>query len=191
MHTSPLRTACFVLLLGSAALAHAGDVSIKPGLWVISHQGNMSHNGMNMKMPSPQEMQAMMKNLPPDVQAKMSQHMGDHGMAAVTDEGVKVCVSPEQAAQNSFATPPNSQCKVADQTRQGNTISIKMQCPQGEMESTVTLQSDTAWSSTMKGQMQHDGQNSSMDMQASGKWLSADCGTLKPMGTMGAAAPAK
>jgi hypothetical protein len=185
MHT-PLRTTLFLLLLGSAGLTQAADVTIKPGLWVISHQGNMSHGGMNMKMPSAQEMQAMMKNLPPEARAQMEKNMGPNGMAMMTDEGVKVCVSPEQAAQNSFATPPTSECKVVNQSRTGNTISIKMQCPQGEMESTVTLQSDTAWSSTMKGQMQHDGQNSSMDMQASGKWLSADCGTLKPMGAAAA-----
>lgn len=178
-----LRTTFCFLLLGSA-ITHASDVNIKPGLWVINHQGNMNHQGMNMKMPSPQEMQAMMKNLPPDVQAKIAQHTGENGSAMMTDEGIKVCISPEQAAQNTLPMAPNNnQCKVANQTRHGNTISVKMQCPQGEMESTITLQSDTAWSSTMKGSMQHKGKNSSMEMQASGKWLNKDCGSLKPFST--------
>jgi Protein of unknown function (DUF3617) len=178
-----LRTTLCFLLLGPA-IAHANGVNIKPGLWVISHQGNMNHHGVNMKMPSPQEMQAMMKNLPPDVQAKIAQHTGENGSAMMTDEGVKVCISPEQAAQNTLPMAPNnSQCKLANQTRHGNTINIKMQCPQGEMESTVTLQSDTAWSSNMKGNMQQNGKNSSMNMQATGKWLNSDCGTLKPFST--------
>lgn len=171
-----------LLLTGLATHVVAADVTIKPGLWLITHQGSINHAGMNVQMPDAKQMQAMMKNLPPDMQAKMAQNMGQNGMAAMTGDGIKICVSQEQAAQNNFATPPNSQCKIVNQNRSGNTINVKMQCPQGEMESTVTLQSDTAWSSTMKGQMKEGDKTTSMDMQATGKWLGNDCGTLKPLG---------
>lgn len=179
MH-KPLRTTLFLLLLSSAALTHAADVNINPGLWVVQHHGTMGNNGVTMPIPDATQLQGLMKNLPPEARAQIEKHVGANGTAMAAGQDVKVCISPEQAAKNEFPTDPTGKCKLMNNTRTGNTIAIKMQCSKGDVDAVITLHDAASWSSTMKGSAQNGGQNYTMDMQATGKWLGNDCGTLKP-----------
>lgn len=175
-----LKNSLGLLIAMSAMQAIAEDLHINPGLWVVQHQGTMGNNGVTMPIPDATQMQAMMKNLPPQMRAQVEKHVGANGTAMASGQDVKVCISPEQAAKNEFPTDPSGQCKLMNNTRTGNTIAIKMQCSKGDVDAVITLHDAQSWSSTMKGSAQNGAQNYTMDMQATGKWLGNDCGTLKP-----------
>lgn len=171
-----------LLIAMSTMHAAADELHINPGLWVVQHQGTMGANGVTMPMPDATQLQGLMKNLSPQARAQVEKHIGANGTAMASGQDVKVCISPEQAAKNEFPTDPSGQCKLINNSRVGNTITIKMQCTKGDMDAVITLNDATSWNSTMKGSAQNGTQNYTMDMQATGKWLGNDCGTLKPFG---------
>lgn len=177
---SILKQSLGLLITIGAMQVAADDLHINPGLWVVQHHGTMGNNGISMPIPDATQLQGLMKNLPPQARAQIEKHVGANGTAMAAGQDVKVCVSKEQAAKNEFPTDPTGKCKLINNTRTGNTIAIKMQCSKGDVDAVITLHDATWWSSTMKGSAQNGAQNYTMDMQATGKWLGNDCGTLKP-----------
>jgi hypothetical protein len=174
-----VRSSVSLLLISFFINAYAED-HMKPGLWQINHQGDMNIGGTEMKIPDTNQMQAMMQTLSPEMRAKMESYMRKNTAVAPSEGGLKACISPEQAARNDFPTSPQTSCKVMGNKRVGNTISVQLHCPQGDMDSTVTLHNPESWSGVTKGHMQRGTETYSMNMQAEGKWISADCGNLKP-----------
>jgi len=48
-------------------------------------------------------------------------------------------------------------------------------------EGDVIADSDTSYRAHMKIRSDEQGRNQTMDMDVTGKWLSADCGTVRPL----------
>jgi len=161
-----------VLGVASAALfsvtAFAGD--IKPGLWEATTQGSgisvMQQELAKMPPAERKQMEAML--------AKQGVKMNDGGMV------VNFCVTPEMAKRGIVPIQEQGNCTTKTSPRVGNTIKISSTCaaePPVSIEGEVTFQGDTAYS--VKIRTTAGGQT--MDSQASGRWLQADCGNVKPM----------
>jgi hypothetical protein len=180
------------LLLPLSALA---DSHQKPGLWQIDNQMQMKNPQMAAAAGKMQQMTPEMQQMMAARGIKMPQVSSDGTMTQSMSN--QICVTPEQAAK---ADHPdfgrNQQCQMTKSSYSGNTFSGEMTCHSPEMNGTgqinMTMDGDTGYHGTMHftGTSAHGGP---MDMnnQISGKWLSADCGSVKTAQQMGSDAAAR
>jgi uncharacterized protein DUF3617 len=171
MRPSMLR-ACAVVaaatLLMAAAWSHG-----KPGLWSVTTRIEFTKGG-------PQ--------IPPEQLAKMK----EQGMKLPFGQPVTIstCVTPEQAAREELPKPQqrmNDRCQMQNLTRAGSTFTADMVCD-GEMRGTghleVTYQDDEHYAGTLHFvSTSKRGGEVDMTDTISGRWLGADCGSVKPMGS--------
>ncbi len=174
-------------LLACIALAAAASTSaqtLKPGLWEITNQmQGASGSKMDAAMAQMQKQMAAMspeqRKMVEDMMAKKGMQMGaapGGGMA------MKICITPEMAARNDVAPQQHGRCTHTPAPRSGNTQKFSYTCtqPPSHGEGEVTFTSPEAYTMAMKTVTTIKGQEETMDMKASGKWLGSDCGTIKP-----------
>ena len=167
-------------LLAMLLLAFAGFLQseaikdIKPGLWEIQHETSVDGQALP-------DMNKMLEQVPPEMRGQVQAMMAKNG-AGMTDTGVTICITPEQIANQQYGNDPKSKCKMTDIKREGNVTHMKMLCsqPKGEGETTVTRLSPESWTSVSKMTMEEQGAPHTMNSEATAKWLSSDCGDVKP-----------
>jgi hypothetical protein len=173
-------------LLGAASLAQAQKLS--PGLW----ENTMLLKSQNAEMDSQMaKMQAEMAKMPADKRQMMESMMAQRGISMGAPGGsgspgisVRTCMSKEQAERGEPPEDDKRQCKRESFSRSGSTIKFKVVCsnPPSTGEGEFTMNGDKSYSGKMTMSSQVNGKPTAMEMQQSGKWLSADCGELKPIG---------
>jgi hypothetical protein len=148
----------------------------KPGLWEVTTRMN------DPKMQA--QMDAAMKQLekmPPKERKMMEEMMAKQGVTMPSGGaiGSRFCVTKDMAEKD-YVPAPAEGCTQQSQ-RKGNQLTINMQCtkPKSDIVMVANFISDTQYTMTMKGSGPTP--DSNVDMTGSGKWLGADCGTLKPM----------
>ena len=176
LHLLPLA------LMAAAPGVHAQKLS--PGLWENTVQ--VQNPEMDAQMA---KMQAELAKMPPEKRQMMEAMMAQRGMAmapagAGGGMSVRSCLSKEQAERGEPPEDDKRQCKRDSLTRSGSTLKFKVTCsnPPSTGEGEFTMTSDKAYAGKMTMCMQGS-PGGGMAMQLTGKWLSADCGNLKPMGS--------
>jgi hypothetical protein len=167
-------------LLAMLLLAFAGFLQseaikdIKPGLWEIQHETSVDGQALP-------DMNKMLEQVPPEMRGQVQAMMAKNG-AGMTDTGVTICITPEQIANQQYGNDPKSKCKMTDIKREGNVTHMKMLCsqPKGEGETTVTRLSPESWTSVSIMTMEEQDAPHIMNSEATAKWLSSDCGDVKP-----------
>ena len=153
------------------------------GLWEHSMVTKSDDDKMNKAMA---DMQKQMAAMPPEQRKQMESMMASRGVKMSTDGSgattVKVCISKEEAAKLPEARMNLGQCVQKDIQRSGNTMKFKYECtqPPSTGEGEVTFISDKAYSGKTLMTSQQGGKPQQMTMSMQGKWLSADCGSVKP-----------
>jgi hypothetical protein len=171
-----------VLAAGTFAVSASAE-NLKPGLWEITN--NMKSSSGDMEKARAAQ-QAQMANMPPEQRKKMEEMMAQHGvqMGAGGPGGMKVktCMTKEMVDRNEFPAQHGS-CKTTSQSRSGNTMKMAYTCtnPPSSGEGQFTIQSPEAYTMKMVVNTTRQGKPETMNMDASGKWLGADCGSIKPM----------
>jgi len=173
-------------LLYALALCAAGSFSLtaaaqnlKPGLWETTH--NMKSSGGEME-----KAQAQMANMPPEQRKMMEKMMAEHGMKMGAGGpgamNVKTCMTKEMVERSELPAQ-HGDCKTTSQQRSGNTIKMAFTCtnPPSSGEGQYTIVSPEAYTMKMVVKSTAQGKPETMNMDASGKWLAADCGSVKPM----------
>lgn len=177
----PQHTIVATLLL--AASACAGAQTMKPGLWEINNKMQMDGK-MGQEMARAQQ---EMANMPPeqrkmmqDMMAKQGVTMGKQGPGNI---GMKVCMTKEMVERNEMPSQKDG-CKQTTSPRSGKTMKISFTCtnPPSSGEGQITFVSPEAYTMNMTMNTVAEGRPQKMNMDASGKWLSADCGAIKPGG---------
>jgi hypothetical protein len=151
-----------------------------PGLW--EHTFKMTSPGGEMEKAQAQ-MQAQLAAMPPEKRKQIEEMMKGRGVTMGAQGTVtKVCVSKEQAAKP--AEPQmTGDCSRQDVTRSGNKMKYRFECSKPQPmtgEGEMTWLGDKAYSGKSTVSTQRNGQPQQMGMEMSGKWLSADCGDVKP-----------
>lgn len=175
--------ACAPLLLSASLTAHAQ--SMKPGLWEITNQmqgapGSKADAAMAQMQKQMASMTPEQRKMVEDMMAKKGMQMGaapGGGMA------VKICLTPEMAARNEVAPAQQGNCTHTPSPRSGNTQKFAFTCtqPPSRGEGQVTYTSPEAYAMKMTTTTTVKGKEETMDMQAQGKWLGSDCGSVKPL----------
>jgi hypothetical protein len=175
----------FILAAAAAASClaalPAGAQTLKPGLWEMTNKMNSPQMDQAMA-----EMQKQIAAMPPAERKQMEEMMAKQGVKMVPNAGqgmsVQMCMTKEMVEQNAMPMEKND-CKITSQSKSGSTHKMAFSCPNppssGEMQ--WTMASPEAYSSRMTVKTTVQGKTETMTMEGSGRWLKADCGTVKPM----------
>lgn len=150
--------------------AHAAG-KMKPGLWEMSMQSDA--------------IKAMPK-MPP-AQMEQMKKMGIK-MPMMQDGAMKtsVCISKEMAEQNHPAAMQKNQagCKPQNIAQSGNDFSMELICDSPELKGIGTIRGSYNGSDSVRSTYDFKGTSHNnpvtQHMETTGKWLSPDCGDIKP-----------
>lgn len=164
---------CFTL--GSTA-ARAQVAPIKPGLWQIEIERET--NGQ--KAP---DMSERLKNMPPERRAQIEAMMKQRGMEA-NGNTVKVCQTREMLDSKKFVNPIPD-CKTTYSTRTDSSWKSHTSCPENHLESDSEIIFSNSENYVVKtsSTTKSGSETKVSHMTRTGKWLSADCGDIKPLAT--------
>jgi len=155
-----------------------------PGLWEHSVTMKSDDGAIDGAMA---EMQKQMAAMTPEQRKQMEAAMAGRGikMGATGGGSIKVCVTPEEAAKTPEMRASAGQCTQKNMQRSGNTIKFKYECtqPPSAGEGEMTFVSDKAYSGKTVMSSLDASKPQQMTMEMQGKWLSADCGDVKPRPT--------
>jgi hypothetical protein len=152
----------------------AAAAQVKPGLW-------------EMTMKSDQFKQQPMPNLTP-AQKEQMQKMGVT-LPTVRDGAFvqQVCLTKEDIARNKTPGAPreaSGECKIANQNQSGNTYRADLVCDGPNLKGKGTLKGtysgDSSYTSSYDFNGTSRGREANQHIETSGKWLKADCGSVKP-----------
>lgn len=178
----PRTLSLLLCLLTVSATAHAQ--STKPGLWEINQKMGGSAE-MDQAMA---QMQKQMAGMSPAEKKMMQDMMGKQGMTMPTPGAgggmaMKVCITPEMAAKQDMPVQSEGECTTTITSRSANTLTMNFVCknPPSTGEGTYTFSGDTAYTMKMQMKTTQQGKPVSSTLDGQGKWLSASCGTVKPL----------
>lgn len=179
MRTARLHAAAWLMACAGAAFAQP---AFKPGLWEV--QTRMPGDPEFDK--SMAEMREALASMSPEERKQMEAAMGQHGarFAAGGKGGaaIRFCMSREQA-ERSEVSGAQGDCTVGKASRSGNTLTSSFTCnnPKSYGESVVKVASAQAYSARMTMVTEQNGRKDKTVIESDARWLSADCGTIKPL----------
>jgi hypothetical protein len=171
----------FAASLALASLAvHAQ--STRAGLWEMN-----SKMGGNPEMDAAMaQMQKQMAAMPPEQRKMMEEMMAKQGVSLSPAAGggvaIKTCVTPEMAAKQELPTQTEGECTTTVTSRSASVMKMNFVCknPPSSGEGTYTFSGDTAFTMKMLVKTTRNGKPETTTIDGGGKWLSADCGNIKP-----------
>jgi len=148
---------------------------IKPGLWEIRSEREID----GQKAPDPSE---QMKNLPPEVRAKVEAMMKEKGIGAGEGGMNRVCLSRETLDQGQWQGQSDN-CKTEFTTRSASSWKWRSVCTkpdsESEGEARFTNNENYIVKTLMKTKVQGQDRLTRTTIQA--KWAGGDCGDIKPV----------
>ena len=181
-----MKLSClFAATIAFASFA-AGAQQLKPGLWEITNKMQTGSGQMEQQMA---QMQQQMANMPPEQRKMVEEMMAKQGVkmgpggpgGGIT---ARICMTKEMVERNEVPSgQQRGDCKTTQQSRSGNTMKMAFSCtnPPSSGEGQVTFNSNEAYTMKMVVHTQVQGRPETMNMDASGKYLGADCGNIKPI----------
>jgi uncharacterized protein YneF (UPF0154 family) len=165
-----------------AASASAGAQGLKPGLWEVTQKIQTQSGETERAMA---DMQKQMAAMPPEQRKQIEEMMARQGVkpGGGGDMSVKVCMTKEMIERNDMPMQQQrGDCKTTQQSRSGNTMKMAYTCatPPSSGEGEITYIGSEGYSMKMDVTTEVRGKPEKMNMQGSGKWMGADCGTVKP-----------
>jgi hypothetical protein len=173
-----------------ALLAAAGFIALpsyaqnmKSGLWEMSNKMQSSDGKMEKAMA---QMQQQLASMPADQRKMMEDMMAKNGVQMGTPGGpmnVRMCITKEMIAQGMLPTQQQGDCTSTRSPMVGNTVHMTYKCanPPSSGEGDMVFQGDSAYSMKMKVEHMQGGKKETMTMDGTAKWVSNDCGAIKPM----------
>ncbi|NHZ91958.1 DUF3617 family protein [Massilia sp. CCM 8733] len=173
-------------LVSAAALAMspAFAQTMKPGLWESVSKTTSSDPATTKAMADSQK---AMAKLPAAQRKEMEKAMNQPGGPAMTmnDDGsftVKACVTQKQIDAGANIGVDDGNCKYKQGANVGGTQTYSFACatPPSSGEGKTVYQGNE-YTSTMKMSTMASGKKDVMTTETKGKWLGADCGSIKPL----------
>lgn len=179
------------LLLFCLAALPATAQNLKPGLWELSNRvASASPETMAIMSAAQQQM----ANMAPEQRKAMEQMMASHGVNLNLGDngGVKMtyCLTKDMAEKQDLPAGQPGQCTTTRTPVPGG-LNVSFNCsrPPSSGNGQVIFNGNTAYSMRMNVNSSMQGKPQTMLVEGSGRWLSADCGSVKPLAP--AAPPSK
>ena len=157
--------------------------NLKPGLWEIN---NKMQSGSGQLEKGMAEMQKEMATMPPEQRKMMQDMMAKQGVSvgagAPGSMAVNICMTKDMVERNELSAQPGD-CKTSSAPRAGNTMKMSFVCtqPPSSGEGVVTFVSPEAYTMKMAMKSAMQGKPETITMEGSGKWLTSNCGAVKPI----------
>jgi hypothetical protein len=174
-----------LVFVSCGTVAVAQSLPVKPGLWETQATTTLA-------MQLPPEMEAKIAAMSPDQQAQMRAMMGATGGGGKpTTFTRQTCVAPGTTVENMMnreQQTPGMTCTVSNKTQSASGMSFDMVCtgPKASVKGHTDLHivdaghvSSTTHATSTASSQGHT-MNSTMDVTSSAKYVSADCGDVKP-----------
>lgn len=162
------------LLLASAP---AFSLEMRPGLWEITSD-DIQVNGT--EMPGMDEMVEQMKALPAEQRKMMEDMLAAQGVELGTG-GIRMCLSAAQVKSRQLPFQDEAGCRQEVTSQKDDLWQFSFDCPDATGKGETRLISDREVVSVIDSQYRTGTQEGSSRMQSRGKWISDDCGQLKPL----------
>jgi hypothetical protein len=168
----------FALALAAAlapAVACAQTPPIKPGLWEVRSERQVD----GRKAPPPAD---AMKNLSPEVRARIEAQMKANGVAVGTGGANRICLDKASLDAGRWQSRATS-CKTDYSARSATGWKWRSTCTQPESTSDGEAVFTNAENYTVSTTSTHTfrGEPKTTQMTIRAKWIGADCGDLKPI----------
>lgn len=155
--------------------------TLKPGLWDMEArpQGDPEMDQRIAKM------RKDIEALPPEQRKQAEAMMAAHGMQIASGPGgssrMQICLTPEMVARNQLYIP-RSDCE-SKQQRSGSKVHLTYTCTRPRSSGDVQITVNSAESYVLHADMtdELEGKPKKSTIDGTGKWLSADCGQVKPI----------
>ncbi len=177
-----LATAFFLVLAWCVAPS-VGAQTLQPGLWEITQKMQSSSGQMEQQMA---EMNRQLAAMPPEQRKMMEAMMAQNGVGMASGAGgalaIRMCFTKEMVERNELPAQEGD-CKTTVSPRTGNTMKMRFVCtkPPSNGEGEMTFVSAQAYTSRMTVNTTANGKAEKVTMNSAGKWLSANCGSVKPI----------
>lgn len=173
-----------VILCMSAFVVHADNSQavmaslvkdVKPGLWEV--QQKTAVDGQQLP-----DMNQMLEKVPPEMRAQVEAMMSKKAAKLASGKSVQVCLTKAQLEKQTTENDPRNRCQFNNIQREGNVTRVSMHCskPKAQGETTITRLSAEAWTSITQMTVEEQGAHA-INNEAKARWLSADCGDIKPV----------
>jgi hypothetical protein len=169
-----LIAAALIAATGVAVvLAQAPALDVKMGLWEMTTSSVVG--GQTPAIDT--------SKMTPEQRARVETAM--QGMMGAHTNVAKSCMTREKFDRSSFMATdePGSACKQTITTNTRSTLEGTMSCT-GEHPTTGQIHIDALSSTNVKATIKmsetNQGKTMNVNLTMTGKWLSADCGTVKP-----------
>lgn len=179
-----MRSNMFLLAVLGAAVAGSAlaQPATRPGLWEISSSIKSGSGEMEKAMA---EMHKQMASMPPEQRKMMQDMLAKQGMAMGSGgKGMSMrrCITPEMAAKEDIPVQDGN-CSQTITSRTAKAMELRFTCtdPQASGTGRFTFVDAQNYTANVKTTTVVDGKKEQMEMEMAGKWLSADCGSLKPV----------
>lgn len=177
------------LIIGTSAVATAQQppLDMRTGLWEMASERSATG------MPEAPAMPAM-PQIPPEVLAKMTPAqraqiegaMRARSGAQTGKKTKKVCVTAEALRRSpDLGLERRAGCTVNKSVRSARGWQVQQTCIEGGRKQTLDVRYDVVSREAIEGTidiaMSDGARNIAMKQAMRGRWLSADCGTVKPL----------
>lgn len=172
--TSNANFRAAAIIAGLLVLGSAQAQATKPGLWEIQSRTQVDGQAMP-------DMADMMKDVPPEMRAQMKAMLEKQGVG-MAPTGLRVCITPEQAARDDIPVQGDNRCKTTWKSR-GQRATFHVECanPPSKGDGEMEIIGPEAWKTRMNMQIREQGQLRNVRTESQGKWLSSKCGNIKPV----------
>ena len=161
-------------LLFVTSFSHAA-INIKPGLWKVSMKMNANGKEVNPM----DRMQKSMANMTPEKKKMMMEMMAKSKLGIATDGSIQICYSKKMLENpETFAKKPDPKCKMEVVTNTATKMVTNMKCENGTVADITMSMID---SENYLSIMNIDKNGKKSVIKSSGKFLSGDCGKVKPI----------
>lgn len=172
------------LLMILAIAAPSSAQTMKAGLWEVNTKMKSADGEMEKAMA---EMQSAMAEMPADQRKIMEDMMAKQGVKLGTGTGgainTKVCMSKEMVERNSLPIKNSGDCTEKRSPLVNGKMKASFSCknPPSSGEAEFKFNGDTSFEMKMHSTTTMEGKNEKMSMESVGRWLGADCGSIKPL----------
>lgn len=178
------RNVLTVFVAAAAALMTlpANAQTTRPGLWEMTTKVIGSPD-VDKAMAL---MQKNMANMPPEQRKSMEDMMAKQGLvmgAGANGFSTKICVTKEMADRSQMPMQQEGNCKntISERTSSGLKMTYSCTNPTSSGEGQMSFTGDTGYTMKMKVNSEVRGKIQTMDVEGTGKFVSADCGDVKPL----------
>lgn len=177
------RIACSAVLACSFFALNAGAQTVKPGLWEVTNKMKSGTDEMEKKRA---EIERAMASVHPELRKIFDDMTAKRGVVIIASVPgavtFNVCITQEMIDNNELSDP-TGYCKSTSSPRVGNLIKVTYVCtrPPSSGEVQISLAGTEAFNSKLTEVSTASGESEKMMLEGYGKWLSAECGAIRPM----------